>query len=357
MNLCSRKRAGDFTWTMPWMLLRAKGKGFAPAAEKVDVVEIEDSPRKSPEKVFPPHDGDGLVQTPEPKEVDSKESPQSTEKARDAFARRSLRFPKLWWDAHGNVRIGKKLSYAPKFVKMLPSTRNIDNNFGWPQEPFYIGGRYFSRAIRYESEDEAMSDDGYGGNDTNVMEGAMLEAMEVDADEGADSENGTPKAAPTAPEEQTQLVLADGYETLEVEEEVEVGVMEKKWCFFKGLLDKSRSFWDYLFVVFFQEKIEDPVARASQQKGLRDKGGKKQKVKKNKSKNKDKEDKDLNQNEKKKKEKKEDMQLVPKAQQPRYRALLARIFDLHTVFFNKIFPDQPTTFFASSQAGGAVCQV
>lgn len=78
--------------------------------------------------------------------------------------------------------------------------------------------------------------------------------------------------------------------------------------------------------MFFQAKIEDPVVRASQPKSLREKGGEKRKVRKNKAKNSDKETKDLNRQEKEKKEKKEDMQLVPKAQQPRYRALLARIF-------------------------------
>lgn len=205
-------------------------KGFIP--EKVDVVEIEDSPRKFTDRVCLPEGGDGLLQTPEPKEVDSKESPQSTEKAFDASAaRRSLRFPKLWWDAHGNVRIGKKLSFAPKFVKMTPSERGGES-LEWPPMPFYIGGRYFSRDIRVDSEDEAMDDGcdepmGYG-SDEEMGDGSEkakgdgyagnTAGMDVDA-EGAHSESG---AAPAEPEEQTQPVLADGYETLEVQEEVEV---------------------------------------------------------------------------------------------------------------------------------------
>ena len=178
----------------------AKPKVFVPNAESVDVVEIEDSPRQEFEMLSPSSPGNGLPKTPEPKEVDPTKSPESTEKARDASARRALRFPKLWWDDQGNVRIGKKLRYAPKFVKMIPSETD-DQSIEWPQEPVTIGGRYFCRAIRVDSGDEA-------------MEEPKPVEMEVD---------------PNNEDEKFQPVKADGYETLDVEEEMEEGKWRKNW--------------------------------------------------------------------------------------------------------------------------------
>ena len=84
--------------------------------------------------------------------------------------------------------------------------------------------------------------------------------------------------------------------------------------------------------MFLQEKEEEQIARAMQQRNLREKDGKRRRrVKKHTEKNKDKENKDPKGQEK---PKTESMQLIPKSQQPRFRALLARTFHQATASYS-----------------------
>ena len=89
--------------------------------------------------------------------------------------------------------------------------------------------------------------------------------------------------------------------------------------------------------MFLQEKEEEQLVRAMQQRQLREKGGKRRhRVKKHTEKNKDKENKDKENKDPKgqEKPKTESMQLIPKSQQPRFRALLVRIFHQATASYS-----------------------
>lgn len=218
-------------------------KGFHP--HPTEVVEIEESP-KSPVPVAEaaPEDAeaapeDAFERTPEVKDTKDGLSPESTEKIRHIRARRSLRFPKLWWDADGKIRVGKKLRFEPHLVKTTPQ---IELGEEWPQtwpedgpQAFHIGGRYFSKAkMLWEPlEDE----DGSEMADSDMQAALMQQCLE----EKAPSE-------PEVPMEE-EPVLADGYETLPMEIEAATLMFPKNlykdivWDLFSFLTERKKSIY------------------------------------------------------------------------------------------------------------------
>lgn len=177
-------------------------KGFHP--HPVEVVEIEESP-KSPAEVPMAEAAtkDALETTPKATASKDDLSPESTEKVPDIRARRSVPFPKLWWDADGKIRVGRKLRFAPHLVKTTPQLKAGQE---LPGNGYYVGGgRYFSQAKMLWEPFGDESDSASGNGAAEIADVDMQEALKQ-------ALKDTDVPMEEAMEE--ERVLEDGYATM-----------------------------------------------------------------------------------------------------------------------------------------------
>ncbi len=175
-------------------------------------MEIEDSPKSPKDSSTRELATDVFETTPEPKQSKEDLCPESTEKVKNARARRSLRFPKLWWDADGKICVGRKLRFAANLVKTTPQ---LDED-GWP-EACFIGGRYLCKAIRAEEDDDVI-------DSPEMADEEMLEAFPKYGLEPAEFQDATME----------ERLAEDGYETLPMESQEATLMFPQKFgiCFF-----------------------------------------------------------------------------------------------------------------------------